>query len=300
MPHTITSHEEEQPITCVGCGETKPATQFALLKTTRNGEIYYRRRPKCNACIVKRRFEMHPPKYITNPKPNDPQQFRTCKTCGETKPIVEFPLAKSKRNGKERVCRRGECAGCTRKRQNEWRREKTFSGDERPDMKICCTCKMEKPSGEFGVSTREKDGLCDKCKACRKAYYERNKEAISRKSAAWQRKNIDRHKERMRRYILRHPERYKVANKIHAENRRTRKSKAGGSFTVKEWRELCDRYGNCCLACGKQVSLTADHIVPVSKGGTSSIDNIQPLCQSCNSKKGRQIIDYRAIKGGWG
>jgi len=37
--------------------------------------------------------------------------------------------------------------------------------------------------------------------------------------------------------------------------------------------------------------MTIDHVVPLSKGGTNYIWNLQPLCRSCNSK--RLAVDFR-------
>lgn len=52
-------------------------------------------------------------------------------------------------------------------------------------------------------------------------------------------------------------------------------------------------HGKFCLCCGSIYKLSLDHIIPVSKGGINSIDNLQPLCKNCNSKKGSKVIDFR-------
>lgn len=37
---------------------------------------------------------------------------------------------------------------------------------------------------------------------------------------------------------------------------------------------------------GNEVMITKDHIHPKSKGGSDKLDNLQPLCERCNCKKG--------------
>ncbi|MGB6294665.1 MAG: HNH endonuclease [Rivularia sp. (in: cyanobacteria)] len=43
-----------------------------------------------------------------------------------------------------------------------------------------------------------------------------------------------------------------------------------------------------CQSCGKQygeTSLTIDHIIPLARGGSNDISNLQTLCFTCNRKK---------------
>jgi len=42
--------------------------------------------------------------------------------------------------------------------------------------------------------------------------------------------------------------------------------------------------GKPCVVCGNP-SDSVDHIVPISKGGSNELSNLQPMCRSCNSKK---------------
>ncbi|MEO8971104.1 MAG: HNH endonuclease signature motif containing protein [Ktedonobacteraceae bacterium] len=113
-------------------------------------------------------------------------------------------------------------------------------------------------------------------------------------------RNYKRTNERFREYNTAYNRQYRQLhpdkNAQYFNNRRARVQQAKGSFTAREWKQLCKQYNYTCLCCRKQepeIKLTVDHIVPLSVGGANSIDNIQPLCQSCNSSKHRRTIDYR-------
>jgi len=67
----------------------------------------------------------------------------------------------------------------------------------------------------------------------------------------------------------------------------------GGHYLLSQWEAMVNVCKGVCLSCGKVKKLTVDHVLPVSLGGKSTIDNIQPLCGSCNSRKHNKHIDYR-------
>lgn len=68
--------------------------------------------------------------------------------------------------------------------------------------------------------------------------------------------------------------------------RRKRADRAISDFQLRIM--IFGRDGNKCKRCGCQDNLTIDHILPVASGGDESLNNLQTLCKSCNSKKGSQ------------
>jgi 5-methylcytosine-specific restriction endonuclease McrA len=184
--------------------------------------------------------------------------------------------------------------------------------------KRCPSCQETKPLAEFNKDKSNASGYKSRCRACtirdKRAAYQADPErfrASARRSyhsqkadpvrhaahlarrrdycRRWREKNRSHVRATIYNWQTRNRERLKVI----ADRRLARKAENGGSFTAQEWAALCQQYDYRCLACGRKRKLSADHIVPLSKGGASSIDNIQPLCGPCNSGKGDKIIDYR-------
>jgi hypothetical protein len=51
---------------------------------------------------------------------------------------------------------------------------------------------------------------------------------------------------------------------------------------------VLERDGYRCVACGGWRDLTLDHRIPESVGGPTTVDNLQAMCQPCNSRRGVQ------------
>ena len=131
------------------------------------------------------------------------------------------------------------------------------------------------------------------------------REHLRRQSAAWRRKNRKKDNAYHRKWRSENGNSHAVSTGKWRKNNKNRAAylarrrraltySAQGNFTNEEFHALCEKHNNICLCCKRDdVKLTADHVVPLSKGGSNTIDNIQPLCQSCNSKKSTKIIDYR-------
>jgi len=111
----------------------------------------------------------------------------------------------------------------------------------------------------------------------RKKRYEENKERISRKRMMWIKTN------KGRAYLQR--------NNI---VRRTNKENIINTLTSNEWLDILETYNYRCAYCGidfdENTLPVRDHVIPISKGGDNTKENVVPSCVICNSKKGNRIL----------
>lgn len=203
-------------------------------------------------------------------------------------------------------------------------------------MKKCNTCGIEKSLDEFHLASKSKDGHRSNCKECRKKYSKENSAHINAKSIEWAKNNRERHlnnrrtwyannsdyvKARSYKWREDNPEKAFAADKKYSEankdkrklwkhdwdiahpektksyslKRRTLENE-NDAYSVSE-RFLINLYLSACVECGSFKDIHADHIIPLSRGGTYSEGNLQPLCAFCNlSKKNKTMSEWRFWK----
>ena len=67
-------------------------------------------------------------------------------------------------------------------------------------------------------------------------------------------------------------------------------------MTTEEWHRLLFEYLYACGYCGAWTALTADHRIPLVRGGSNDVTNLIPACRICNSRKGTMTeSEYRQL-----
>ena len=160
----------------------------------------------------------------------------------------------------------------------------------------------------------------DKEKA--KEYREKNKERIRERKHQYNILNAEKNRERVKKWQNDNPEKVKGYKKNWQKNNpeynkeyqrdwtKTEKGKANNqrgqskrranfnniinTLTADEWIDILKEYKFKCAYCGKEFTLfdkaTRDHVIPISKGGNNTKENVVPACLSCNCSKGNRVL----------
>lgn len=82
-------------------------------------------------------------------------------------------------------------------------------------------------------------------------------------------------------------------------NGKNKKVKNGRTpFTKSIRHEVFKKDNYKCVECGvskKERCLHVDHIIPISRGGTDELDNLQTLCDGCNLAKSNKIFKNKEV-----
>lgn len=200
--------------------------------------------------------------------------------------------------------------------------------------KICSKCGKEKDIYDFPIRIDARDGHRSWCKVCEsirikkywalnserlchqkneyrelyrdvivaqnQKYREENREAIKRKKHADYLEKAEMVKDRVSKYRKTAAGKHSDAKYRH--KRRAFQHNLPNTLTLEQWNKILANQNNKCAICGKRfcklMPPTKDHIIPVSKGGGLTFENVQALCQSCNSKK-HDTLDHSLIVS-WG
>lgn len=185
--------------------------------------------------------------------------------------------------------------------------------------KECTKCLQSLPKARFYDDPRRRDGLHSWCKECFKEHCaskvdpERRNELARIRNAtddekrerryaqhrAWHARAYAADPEMRARAVARakawaeaNPERASILAR-NSSNRRRARIAAQSSEDV-NYAAILDRDGMVCHICGDDIpdmsDLHFDHVIPLSRGGAHSYDNIKPSHASCNLRKGAKIL----------
>lgn len=181
-------------------------------------------------------------------------------------------------------------------------------------MKQCRSCRESLPIASFHRDQWRSDGHADHCRACRSCNtglryagppkYIRM--AMAQQGLAWCRDCTDwRPSDNVRcgrcRLCQRAADRARYADDPDYRHRRRQhahsRKRGVAPLPTEAALHLLQRFDGRCAYCGATAE-SWDHIVPVSKGGQTSMGNIVPACLSCNSSKhDRDLLNWAQSKG---
>lgn len=222
---------------------------------------------------------------------------KCCTRCGEIKPIERFGLTGwfSLKNGERRRYKTAHCLDCAAEYKRDRRAGRRWEPSPNKTERKCCTCGILKPNSEFqqqryerGIRFRSECRECGKVR-CRNDW-QTNSEKRKQKTKIW--------RTRHRTELLAYDREYRQNNreKWQVYGRRNYANRKGAGFNpgdpsvrdaVAQALELA-RFGDRYLDAysGELIDKpTIDHIVPLSKGGTSDVDNLCVTSRRTNASK---------------
>jgi 5-methylcytosine-specific restriction endonuclease McrA len=121
-------------------------------------------------------------------------------------------------------------------------------------------------------------------------YYECHREEVIKRAVDWNRTNTEKNRTYSARYCKANPEK----NVVNCSKHRALKyanTPISEMLTSAEWLAILAEANGHCHYCDKEAKLSLDHVIPLSKGGKHSGENVVPACKHCNSSKSNKTLE---------
>ena len=76
-----------------------------------------------------------------------------------------------------------------------------------------------------------------------------------------------------------------AASARYAKRRRGRLARVDNDLTDSQWADLLTAWGGCAYCEAQGPALQRDCVMPISRGGRYTLENVVPACPSCNASK---------------
>ena len=76
-----------------------------------------------------------------------------------------------------------------------------------------------------------------------------------------------------------------AASARYAKRRRGRLARVDNDLTDSQWADLLTAWGGCAYCQAPGPALQRDCVMPISRGGRYTLENVVPACPSCNASK---------------
>ena len=76
-----------------------------------------------------------------------------------------------------------------------------------------------------------------------------------------------------------------AARARYAQRRQGRLARVDNDLTASQWADLLTAWGGCAYCQAESPALQRDCIMPISRGGRYTLENVVPACPSCNASK---------------
>lgn len=215
-----------------------------------------------------------------------------------TKCKLELPATKeyfSKGNNKSGL--RAYCKECGKAYNKQWNKENKTYYDKwrslhKEELKEYLRNYNIQNKESISIRKKEYQQLnADKYLAYQKEYMRKNKERLQEYRREYHLKNIEKITRNVREWESNNYKRNRESCRMTLQRRKARINNLKYTLTAEEWSITKDNFNNECAYCGEKIKLEQEHIIPVSKGGPYTKENIIPACKSCNCKKSNKDLD---------